>query len=90
VLLRRYWVTHKNPVFIFPAVGRGHNMGATSKTPMALDSVQGAFRQARLAAGIIKRRVSIHTLRHYAESRTMPSDAISSLSMNGLFRINSA
>lgn len=41
VLLRRYWVTltHKNPVFIFPAIGRGHNMGATAKTPMTLDSV---------------------------------------------------
>lgn len=64
VLLRRYWVTHKNPVLIFPALGRGHNMGATSKTPMAIDSVQGAFRQAKISAGIIKRRVSVHTLRH--------------------------
>lgn len=64
LLLRRYWVTHKNPVLIFPAVGRGQNLAAASKTPMALDSVQGAFRQARFAAGIKKRRVSIHTLRH--------------------------
>jgi integrase/recombinase XerD len=63
-LLRRYWVTHRNPALIFPAMGRGQNKGATSTTPMALDSVQGAFRQARFAAGITKRRVSIHTLRH--------------------------
>ena len=63
-LLRRYWVTHRNPDLIFPALGRGHNLGPTSLTPMAIDSVQGAFRQAKIVAGIKKRRVSIHTLRH--------------------------
>ena len=63
-LLRRYWTTHKNPMLVFPALGRGQNKGALSKTPMAIESVQGAFRQARFAAGIKKRRVSIHTLRH--------------------------
>ena len=63
-LLRRYWVTHRNPNLIFPALGRGHNLGPTSLTPMAIDSVQGAFRQAKVIAGIKKRRVSIHTLRH--------------------------
>ena len=31
---------------------------------MAIDSVQGAFRRAKFSAGIKKRRVSIHTLRH--------------------------
>ena len=31
---------------------------------MAIESVQGAFRRARLVAGTNKRRVSIHTLRH--------------------------
>jgi site-specific recombinase XerD len=31
---------------------------------MSIESVQGAFRRARFAAGINKRRVSIHTLRH--------------------------
>jgi site-specific recombinase XerD len=32
--------------------------------PMPKASVQGAFRQAKLAAGIDKRGVSVHTLRH--------------------------
>lgn len=64
LLLRRYWKTHRNQKLIFPALGRGHNLGPTSKTPMAIDSVQGAFRRAKFAAGITKRRVSIHTLRH--------------------------
>jgi site-specific recombinase XerD len=63
-LLRKYWVTHKNPVLIFPALGRGHNLAATSKNPMAIDSVQGALRKARYEAGIKKRRVTIHSLRH--------------------------
>jgi integrase len=64
LLLRRYWKTHKNPVLIFPALGRGHKNASASETPMAIDSVQGAFRRARFSAGIRKRRVSIHTLRH--------------------------
>jgi len=63
-LLRRYWVTHRNPKLIFPALGRGHQLGPSSKTPMAIDSVQGAFRSAKFKAGISKRRVSVHTLRH--------------------------
>jgi len=63
-LLRRYWVTHRNPMLIFPALGRGCNLGPTSLAPMAIESVQGAFREAKIAAGIRKRRVSIHTRRH--------------------------
>ena len=64
LLMRKYWATHKNPVLIFPALGRGQNLGPTSKTPMSIEGVQGAFRRAKFAAGIKKRRVSIHTLRH--------------------------
>mgnify|MGYP006300542909 CR=1 FL=1 len=63
-LLRRYWATHRHPRLIFPALGRGHNGGSSAVKPMAIDSVQGAFRRAKFAAGIKKRRVSIHTLRH--------------------------
>lgn len=63
-LLRKYWATHKNPVLIFPALGRGHTLGPSSENPMAIESVQGAFRRARHAAGIKKRKVSVHTLRH--------------------------
>lgn len=63
-LLRRCWSSHRNPVLIFPALGRGGNEGPSAKTHMALDSAQGAFRRAKFAAGITKRRVSVHTLRH--------------------------
>jgi len=41
---------------------------------MAVDSVQGALRKARSAAGIKKRRVTIHTLRHsYATHLSEPA-----------------
>jgi len=63
-LLRQYWATHKNPSLVFPAVGRNYKQGAISKTPMAVSTVHTAFRKAKSAAGITKRRVSIHTLRH--------------------------
>jgi site-specific recombinase XerD len=65
-LLRKYWATHRNPVLIFPALGRGHNQASASKNPMATDSVRGALRKARHEAGFQKRRVTMHTLRHCA------------------------
>lgn len=64
LLLRRYWKTHRNSKLIFPALGRGLNTGPTATTPMAIESVQGAFRDAKNKADINKRRVSVHTLRH--------------------------
>lgn len=61
--LRDYWATHRNPVLIFPALGRGGNQGPTATIPMNKSSVQGALRRV-LAQLKIKKRVSIHTLRH--------------------------
>jgi integrase len=63
-LLRRYWATHRNPKFIFPAMGRGLQKAPTSQEPMSIDGVQGAFRRAKFEAAIKKRGVSVHTLRH--------------------------
>lgn len=63
-LLRKYWATHRHPRLLFPAVGRGHHAAPLATTPMATSSVQGAFRQALTTAGIRKRQVSLHTLRH--------------------------
>jgi integrase/recombinase XerD len=63
-LLRRYWRTHRNAKLIFPAVGRSRQKAPVSEHPMSIDGVQGAFRQAKFAAGIKKRGVSVHTLRH--------------------------
>jgi integrase/recombinase XerD len=63
-LLRRYWVTHRNPRLIFPAVGRGQQKAPISQEPMSIDGVQGSFRRAKFDAAIKKRGVSVHTLRH--------------------------
>jgi integrase/recombinase XerD len=63
-ILRNHWLNHRNSQLIFPAVGRNGKNGRAATTPMAKSSVQGAFRRAKKQAGIHKRRVSVHTLRH--------------------------
>ena len=63
-LLRLSWTTHHNPTWLFPATGRDHTPMATATSPMRRSSVQGAFRKATQRAGIIKRDVGVHTLRH--------------------------
>ena len=63
-LLRGYWATHRNPVFLFPALGQRHDQGPTANRPMAISSVQGALRRILTKLPQIKKRVSMHTLRH--------------------------
>jgi len=62
--LTRHWCSHRHPWLLFPAVGRGGKSAPSTAAPLPKVSVQGAFRQAKLAAGIDKRGVSVHTLRH--------------------------
>jgi integrase/recombinase XerD len=64
VLLRQYWRTHKHPRLVFPA--RGHKKTDPQKAaqPVAKSSVQDAFRHAKRAAGVLKKGVAVHTLRH--------------------------
>jgi len=62
-LLRQYWVTHRNPVLLFPAAGRVHSDLARSTMPISRCSVQDAFRAALKDSGNHK-RASVHTLRH--------------------------
>src|SRR5881409_260846 len=49
-LLRRYWLTHRHPHLLFPALGRSGKGAKESQTPMAKSSVQGAFRRAKFDA----------------------------------------
>ena len=63
-LLRRYWLTHRHPCLLFPALGRSSTGAKQAQTPMAKSSVQGAFRRAKFDADIRKKGVAIHTLRH--------------------------
>jgi site-specific recombinase XerD len=61
--LYQYWVTHRNPKWIFPRLGRSVQEGPKATRPMAKASVQGALRRVLKQLNITK-RISIHTLRH--------------------------
>lgn len=61
--LRHYWATHRNPCLIFPKLGRSGKEGPTATMPMKKSSVQGALRRT-VAQLDLKKRISIHTLRH--------------------------
>jgi len=63
-VLREYWKTHLNPVFLFPALGRRHDEGPSAQRPMAISSVQGALRRILAKLPQIKKHATIHTLRH--------------------------
>ena len=62
-LLRPYGVTHRHPLLIFPAPGRGGISLSSATQPMPRSSVQGAFREALKESGLHK-HASVHTLRH--------------------------
>jgi integrase/recombinase XerD len=62
-LLREYWRTHRNPVWMFPSEGKDHIALKESTEPMHKSSVQDAFRAA-LKETKINKAASVHTLRH--------------------------
>ena len=62
-LLRHYWVTHRHPLWLFPAPGRSGLGMATASAPMPRHRVQDALRAALKARGL-HQRASVHTLRH--------------------------
>lgn len=61
--LRQCWKTHRHPVWLLPAPGRGGIDRARASTPMPRNRVQGALRAALTASGL-KKHASVHTLRH--------------------------
>ena len=63
-ILERYWKIHRNPVLLFPALGRDGKGGLTATKPMTVAAVQGAMCRYRKRAGITKSHVTIHSLRH--------------------------
>ena len=63
-ILRAFYKMHRNPVWIFPAPGRGaHNLMSTAVNPIPISSIQIAFQDALKKAGIHK-KVSVRHLRH--------------------------
>jgi len=62
-VLRRYWVTHRHPVWIFPSRwGVGYRTDTSAK-PMNVRGVQLAFQGALQESGVQK-VATVHTLRH--------------------------
>ena len=68
-LLRQFWLTHRHPVFVFPADGRNHrgvshpSGPSQAKTPMSVTAVQGAIKLITKQINFGK-KISTHTLRH--------------------------
>jgi integrase/recombinase XerD len=61
-MLRRYWATHRNPVWLFPAHHKGK--GTLSEAgPVDAHSIQNAFKDALNKSGVGK-AATVHTLRH--------------------------
>lgn len=62
-ILRKAWREHHNPVWLFPAKGRGRNGARDATRPISRTTLQLAFRKALLDSGV-KKSANIHTLRH--------------------------
>jgi site-specific recombinase XerD len=62
-MLRRFWVTHRHPHWLFPQYPRSGIMLTPATTPMAISGVQYAFATALARSGVHK-PASVHTLRH--------------------------
>lgn len=62
--LRRYWATHRNPAWLFPAEGRNHKLAPTADHPMSEKSVQDVIKAVLEQLNWGNRGISTHTLRH--------------------------
>jgi site-specific recombinase XerD len=62
-LLRQHWLTHRHPVWLFPAsVGRGISTPTVTE-PLSKRSLQYAF-QAALKESGVRKKATVHSLRH--------------------------
>ena len=63
-VLRRWWVEHRNPVWIFPAGQSGEAMSGADG-PMHARTLQDAFRRATAQSSAAALRPTVHCLRHF-------------------------
>jgi integrase len=71
-VLRRFWTTHRHAHLLFPnPSGRARRMRAAT-TPMSRGGVQAAIKAA-INDCAIRRRITVHSLRHYSACRIMPN-----------------
>jgi integrase/recombinase XerD len=62
-LLREHWLTHRNPVGLYPAVGSNGRQAASSDRPAVYTGVQEVMRRV-VHESALRKAVSIHTLRY--------------------------
>jgi site-specific recombinase XerD len=62
-MLREYWITHRHPLWLFPATGRDHRQANQADGPMERSTVQGALRRV-VQELKFRKTISVHTLRH--------------------------
>jgi integrase/recombinase XerD len=62
-MLRAYWVSHRDPVWLFPAASPAEWARQAASTPISGRGVQKAFQVAVQTAGLTK-PATVHTLRH--------------------------
>jgi integrase/recombinase XerD len=79
--LRVYYKAYRPDSWLFYSTKR--------HIPINISTIQRVYQSAKKKAGV-KRGRGIHTLRHYAEFRTMPSDPIAPLITNNSSIVNSA
>ena len=74
-VLRGDWATHRHPEWLFPATGRDGHQAATADQPMTRATVQKAM--SRVVQELeFKKAISVHSLRHNADSRIMPTEIL--------------
>ena len=62
-ILRAYYRTHRNPEWMFPALGRDGKGGPSADRPVTATTVQGALRRTLKRLGF-RKQVTPHTFRH--------------------------
>ena len=62
-VLRDYWSTHRNPVLLFPAIGRNKKAASTATKAINPSTVQDCMKLVVKELGF-KKHVTPHTLRH--------------------------
>ena len=64
-MLRGFWKQHRSEPWLFPAAMQphGHSDNAPKEGPVAVPTIQAAFRSALQCSGI-RKRAHVHTLRH--------------------------
>jgi integrase/recombinase XerD len=62
-MLRKFWCTHRHPIWLFPDRTKDGVLPSTADKPMCIRGIQHCFAAALKASGVQK-EATVHTLRH--------------------------